>query len=106
MFKTNTLANNTMPLQILKMSGRWTLRPFGPEPFGHELRVERLKAEGLSIGCKMAQNLLSLSLSQFPLLNCDRSIGSLSLPITSWKVQLITLLVSLMKLMGLFEELE
>ena len=26
---------------------RSTWRPFGPEPFGRELRVERLKAEGL-----------------------------------------------------------
>jgi hypothetical protein len=42
------------------MSGRSTLRPFGPEPFGHEPGVERFKAEGLSTGCKMAQHLLSL----------------------------------------------
>ena len=25
--------------------------PFGPEPFGRELRVERLTADGLDAGC-------------------------------------------------------
>ncbi len=43
--------------------------PFGPEPFGFELKVERLKAEGL-MGCKSP---VCLSCSD-PLCSIARSI--------------------------------
>jgi len=37
---------------VVSSTIRSTWRPFGPEPFGCEFRVERLKAEGLSTGSR------------------------------------------------------
>ena len=44
------------------------LRPFGTEPFGRELRVERLKAEGLPTGCERSELHSNLSKKKFDIM--------------------------------------